>query len=116
MVNQLIKDNTKWWNLALLELLFTKEEIMAIKSIPISATDQADKLIWRGTTKGNFSVRSAYYIQKESEALQQAEGSKCNENMTIWQNIWQLQIPNPEKHFLWRACHEILLTRDNLCS
>jgi hypothetical protein len=71
-VSQLIDVNSKWWNIELLEQLFTKEETIAIKSIPISATDQADRLIWRGTVKGCFSVRSAYYIQKEAEALQQA--------------------------------------------
>jgi ribonuclease HI len=30
--------------------------------------------------------------------------------------IWQLNIPNVEKHFLWRACHDILPTRVNLCA
>jgi hypothetical protein len=115
-VSQLIDVNSKWWNIELLEQLFTKEETIAIKSIPISATDQADRLIWRGTVKGCFSVRSAYYIQKEAEALQQAGGSRSNNKVAVWKTLWQLQLPNSEKHFLWRACHEILPTRDNLCS
>ena len=114
-VSQLIDENTKWWNLALLEQLFNKEEIMAIKSISISAMDQDDMLIWRGTTNGSFSVRSTYHIQKEGEALQQAGGSWSSKRVAIWQNIWKLQLPNSDKHFLWRACHEILLSRDNLC-
>jgi hypothetical protein len=83
---------------------------MAIKSIPISATDQDDMLIWRGTIKGIFSVRSAYHIQKEGEASNQAGGSRSNERGALWQKIWKLQLPNSEKHFLWRACHEILPT------
>lgn len=28
--------------------------------------------------------------------------------------MWNLKIPNVEKNFLWRACNEILPTRNNL--
>ncbi|XP_059436785.1 uncharacterized protein LOC132169849 [Corylus avellana] len=45
-----------------------------------------------------------------------AEGSSRVRNSPIWRNIWQLHIPNAEKHFLWRACHDILPTRVNMCS
>lgn len=41
----------------------------------------------------------------------------CWKRSTIWNKIWQVQIPNTEKHFIWRVVHEILLpTRENLCS
>ena len=115
-VSHLIDANTKWWNLPLLEWIFSKEEWVAIQSIPISATDQADLQIWWGTKNGVFWVQSAYHILKESEMEQKVGGSSCNKKSSIWKNIWQLQIPNAEKCFLWRACHEILPTRDNLCN
>jgi ribonuclease HI len=114
-VSLLIDANTKWWNLPLLERIFSKEERAVIQSFPISATDQADLQIWRGTKNGVFSVRSAYHILKENEVEQEAGGSSCSLKSSIWKSIWQLQIPNAEKHFLWRACREILPTRDNLC-
>jgi hypothetical protein len=60
-------------------------------------------------------VRSAYHILKESKIEQKARGSSCNKMSTIWKSMWQLQIPNAEKHFLWRAYYEILPMRDNLC-
>ena len=66
-VSTLIDANTKWWNPTLLEQIFSNEEVRAIQSILVSATNQADVLIWKGTTNGTFSIRSAYHIQKEKE-------------------------------------------------
>ena len=36
------------------------------------------------------------------------------ERSKVWKQIWDLQIPNVEKTFLWRVCHESLPTRQNL--
>lgn len=97
-----------YWN----KCLISREEIISIQSIPVSATDEEDAFIWRGTAKGDFPVRSAYHVQKDRETENKAEGSSRVRNNTIWRNIWQyFNIPNVEKHFLWRACHDILPTR-----
>lgn len=32
----------------------------------------------------------------------------------MWRAIWKLQIPGRGKKFLWRACHNILPTQENL--
>jgi hypothetical protein len=113
-VSALIDVNSNWWNHTLMEQIFSDEELRAIQSIPVSATNQADILIWRGTTKGTFSVRSAYHIQKEKEMKDKVESSMRLRKNTIWDKIWKLQITQAEKFFLWRACHECLPTRDNL--
>jgi hypothetical protein len=41
-VSNLINTDTKWWKLEWLEMIFSKEDMVAIQSIPISTTDQAD--------------------------------------------------------------------------
>jgi hypothetical protein len=53
-------------------------------------------------------------MQKDKEMVQTAGGLRCAHKSSIWTNISQLNLPNVEKVFLWRACHEILPTRDNL--
>lgn len=58
-ISRLIDEDTKWWNYAMLEQIFSWEEIISIQSVPISITDKEDVLIWRGMTNGLFSVRSA---------------------------------------------------------
>jgi ribonuclease HI len=113
-VNALIDGDTHWWNLPLLDNLFTREEAQLILTLPVSMTSQEDTCIWRGTNNGSFSVRSAYYIQREIERRGLAESSSTGERSKVWQKIWNLKIPNVEKTFLWRACHESLPTRQNL--
>jgi hypothetical protein len=115
-VSALIEENTKWWNLGLLHQLFSSDEVKSIQALPISETNQEDCLVWRGTARGVFSVRSAYHIQKDRILATKAEGSSCGRNKTIWNKIWQLKIKNTEKHFLWRACHDSLPTKVNLAS
>jgi hypothetical protein len=92
-VSNLIDADTKWWKMEWLEMIFSKEDMVAIQSIPISTTDQADVQIWRGTKNGVFSVRSAYHMQKEKEMEQTVGGSRCTNKSSIWTNIWQLNLP-----------------------
>lgn len=94
--------------------LFSPDEAQLILSIPITGSDQPDFLIWRGTAKGIFSVRSAYHMQHEIEMARKAMGPSGNILSGVWGKLWNLPIPNPEKNFMWRACHDILPTRANL--
>jgi ribonuclease HI len=112
-VSQLLEDDGEW-NLALLGQVFTVEEVEIIRTIPISSTDQEDRLIWRGTTKGVFTVKSAYHMQKELEGSLAAGCSFRRDGSEVWKRLWRLNIPNAEKVFFWRACQNILPTRDNL--
>ncbi|XP_075665545.1 uncharacterized protein LOC142635234 [Castanea sativa] len=32
----------------------------------------------------------------------------------IWRGIWSLKVPNKVKHFTWKACRNILATKENL--
>jgi hypothetical protein len=47
-----------------MEQNFSENEVVAICNIPLSRYNQADKLIWRVTTSGKFSVKSAYHLEK----------------------------------------------------
>jgi hypothetical protein len=113
LVSELIDHSAGEWKHSLLREIFSKEEVEAIQSIPISLTNQPDKQIWRGTMKGDFSVGSAYHMAKELEASCQAGCSNRSEEK-IWKGIWNSQIPNTVKTFMWRACQNLLPTRENL--
>ena len=31
-----------------------------------------------------------------------------------WRRLWQMNVPNKVKHFAWKACRNILATKENL--
>jgi hypothetical protein len=114
-VSELIKEDTGWWDIDLLKRIFTTEEVNLIQAMPVSSTSQDDILVWRGTKTGMFTVRSAYYIQLELEKRYTAASSNNTGTSKIWTSLWALKIPNAEKNFVWKACHDILPTKANLC-
>jgi hypothetical protein len=64
-VSELFQEGSSWWNTQLLHSIFPLDEVQLILSIPLGSKIQQDTLLWRGTTNGLFSVRSAYFIQQE---------------------------------------------------
>ena len=48
----------------------------------------------------------------ERKAMKPGEGSQMPDNL-VWKTLWHLRVPNSTRVFLWRACKNILPTRDN---
>jgi ribonuclease HI len=113
-VSALIDQDTASWNKQLIRDLVSKEEMEAICLLPLSRYKQRDVLCWRSTSTGEFSVRSAYHLEVERVNREKGEGSNSQGNSKIWRLIWRLRIPNTTKTFLWKACSNILPTKQNL--
>jgi hypothetical protein len=114
VVAELIDSEMKWWNTTLIQAVFSEEEAKVITNIPLSPVLPKDRLLWRGTQHGDFTVRSAYHLGIE---IQEQEGGQCShmtKGLEVWKTIWALEVPNPVKIFLWKACHDLLPTRVNL--
>jgi ribonuclease HI len=114
LVADLIDQDTMRWNMELIQAEFMEEEAQVISSIPLNPLKSEDKLIWRCSANGDFSVRSAYHLGME---LQESEGGQCSytgREEDFWKVVWALEIPNVTKLFIWRACNELLPTRVNL--
>jgi hypothetical protein len=98
-VNQLIDVEGYYLNYPSLEQLFSVEERTIIQSLPISTTNQDDKLIWRCTDNSTFTVKSAFHLQKEWDSTKKMECSNPKNHSKVWKALWKLQIPNVDKLF-----------------
>ena len=112
----LIDETVHEWDRGLIRENFSRDDANAILRIPLSRRDVPDKIVWLPNKDGLYSVKSEYYIvgllAKEINGM---EGSSDGQNRgLIWTRLWKFRLPNKIKLFGWRACHNILPTKENL--
>jgi hypothetical protein len=61
-----------------------------------------------------FTVKSAYHIGRVLKEDARGQCSNAARMPDIWRDLWNLKIPSKVKLFAWRACQNLLPTRDNL--
>ncbi|XP_062167031.1 uncharacterized protein LOC133873327 [Alnus glutinosa] len=74
---------------------------------------QEDRLIWRGTKHGHFSLRSAYFLEVERTRQDKGESSHHQGIQWFWKYIWSFSIPPVVKNFVWKVCNAILLIKES---
>jgi len=113
-VADIINREANWWDIPLIKSIFSEDTVDKICSIPINPRFHEDKIIWRGTKNGVFSVRSAYHLEMERRDRDTGSPSSVYSASHIWRRLWSLNLPRHILLFLWRACNEILPTKNNL--
>ncbi|XP_075649649.1 uncharacterized protein LOC142620109 [Castanea sativa] len=115
MVSSLIDIENRRWNAELIRSLFLPFDANTILNIPLSYNLPKGKVIWIGNRKGEFTVRSAYYITlKVIESDEVGESSYGDPRIPLWGKMWLLKIPAKIWIFSWRACMNALPTKLNL--
>lgn len=107
------------WNVGLVRSIFLLIEAETILSIPISPMNPTDTQMWARTPNGTLSVKSAYrvvvmYLEVSKGSVSKPGCSDTSRMEAIWKLLWSLRCPNKVKHFLWRACKNVLLTKQCL--
>ncbi|KAG6626441.1 hypothetical protein CIPAW_15G048300 [Carya illinoinensis] len=102
LVEELIDKQTTWWNVQLVQLVFTKADFAAIFHILVRSHD------------GIFTVKSAYHLYMEKLCSSPGESFHRTEYNSCWKELWALNIASVVKNFLWRACSKPLPTKLNL--
>jgi ribosomal protein L37AE/L43A len=115
LVSALIDWDTKKWNRSLIEQYFLEEEREIILNIPLSPLLPKDKLIWRCTKNGDFSVRSAYHLGLDTQMAANPSSSMKSDDNEVWKVCWNSNVPHVVKTFIWLACYNLLPTKVNLC-
>lgn len=113
-VRALINDSTHGWNFELVREIFPDDEARRICSMVVSSLRPKDQLVWAGTKKGIFMIRSAYHMAKEISMADQGGCSNEGKMKSMWQTIWKMNCPRVVHLFLWKACNNILPTKENL--
>ena len=114
-VADLIDASSKQWKTDLVRNLFPPPIATKILCIPISRDLGVDRLVWTPEKKGFFSVKSAYWIARTNVmAKVLTSTSEGDSFQPLWSSIWKAKVPGKVQICVWRACHDLLATRDRL--
>ena len=113
-VSDLIDSTTMQRDREKIFVLFVYQTRKEILAIPLSMTASQDKLIWKENSAKLFTVKSAYQIALKLKEKNRVKHSRAVTNQALWKKIWTLKTPPKVKMFVWRACSNILPTRENL--
>lgn len=119
MVSSLMDDKGRGWNTDLIRSSFLPHEAEVILGIPISPMAPENSQVWTKTPNGTFTVNSAYKVAYKllKEAKSKNLSPECSDNskmQALWKGIWNLKCQSRIKHFMWRACRNILPTKHGL--
>ena len=93
-VSALINKDTRRWKGDVVRSLFSPFEARIILNIPLSDSLPEDQIIWVGNRKGEFSVKSAYYIAiGVIDTMEEGECSSGDSRNPLWRKLWHLNIP-----------------------
>ena len=86
-----------------------------ILNFPISYHLLEDFIIWEGSKKWSFSVKSAYYMARRIlEKEDHGESSLGDVCAPLWKRMWHLNILEKIRIFAWRLCMNAIPTLTNL--
>ena len=118
-VDELIDPNTGQWDEQLIRQTFWPQDVDLILSIPVHV-EMEDVVAWHYDSKGLFTLRSAYKVQRAYEKRTSKKGeasSSCagaDMDKLLWKKLWKLNCPGKIKHHLWCMAHNSLAVRKEL--
>ena len=88
MVYSLIDNDTKWWKVDVVRIIFLPVEANTILKTPLSYNLPKDSLIWIGNKRDTFIVKSAYHIATSLvDSDEDGESSSSNARTSLWKRI-----------------------------
>ena len=93
---------------------FTEEDAKIICSICVSPRRGPDMLAWKCIKNGIFTIRNAYHLAVEKVEEGEASYSDNQVFRSLWKKIWNFKGSRVVKFFLWKACNDILPTKEKL--
>ena len=113
-MKDLIDSTTRQWDREKIFDLFAHKTRMEILQLPLTRLYSRDRLVWKENRSQKFSVKSAYQVAQRMRELDQVEHSGMVADRGVWRQLWSLNVPSKVRMFVWRACSNILPTRDKI--
>ena len=101
-VDKLIDGGRRVWDMITVKEVLNEQDAVLVGKIPLSRINTPDKLIWRDSMVGAFSVRSVYY--KSCRVLGRDMVERDHKEK-IWSRIWLAKIPPKIKYFKIGRAH-----------
>lgn len=102
-------DSEKWNIVKIRGVLLPFEDDMIIAT-PRPLHRHEDSLIWHFDDQGLYSVKSRYRIAMEITS--ESSTSSSTPPSDLWPNLWKVKVPPKIRIFLWRACKNLIPTRE----
>ncbi|CAN1186841.1 Putative ribonuclease H protein At1g65750 [Linum perenne] len=102
------------WDLEKINSIFDKHTVQQILSIPLSFEGVEDKLIWKLSTSGAYTVHSGYEVASGKFTTLQVFRPSSLYDECFWKKIWNLPVQPKLRIFLWKIFRGVLPIRDNL--
>jgi hypothetical protein len=103
-IADLIIPGTWRWNRHLLFVLFDPASAIAVSRVPISPVPSTSYL-WTPSCSGRFSISSAYLSILHNDFTGSSPAL-----ISIWKDIWKLQLTDRLRIFIWKIAWDILPT------
>jgi hypothetical protein len=113
-----MKNNSNDLDMEIVKQMFIPYEAQQILNIPILDKTQDDTITWDGNPDGNYTVKNGYQaiIEWNNNASRDPSGAPSNSGTsnTIWEAMWQYNVPAKHNYLIWCILHDALPVRSNL--
>lgn len=112
-VSDLINQDSKRWDVRLLEHYVHPEDIPLIRSLAISTTHRSDTFYWNYTKNGQYTVKSGYWVA-QNLIKEKNETEVLEPSVTKLQAFaWKLKAPKKICHLIWQLLTgQVAVTRN----
>ncbi|KAL6566692.1 hypothetical protein OROMI_015096 [Orobanche minor] len=113
-VGELMVEGGGAWDIDYIRNPFSENNAKCILSIPIRNCSGADIWSWFYSKDGQYNVKSGYAPGLTIKNRFTASSSTTNGFRDIWRWIWNIDLPEKIKVFLWKCAKNILPVKANL--
>ncbi|KAL8162413.1 hypothetical protein V2J09_013902 [Rumex salicifolius] len=117
-VSNLIDWDRQCWDEPLIRSLMFPYDAELILKMPIFTPQSGDERIWYHTKDGVFTIRSSYHLilqQRFAKKEPTSRESSSSFSMdSLWKKLWTIDTLPKIKSFMWSACRNLLLVKENL--